>query len=46
MLVRLRFSSPLFRMADPAHVVKQLFFHNTGPEQVCVESASLFELHG
>ena len=33
-LLRARYSSPLFRMADAAHVCAQLRFLNTGPEQM------------
>ncbi|MDH0865982.1 alpha-1,6-glucosidase domain-containing protein [Mitsuaria sp. GD03876] len=32
--LRLRASTPLFRMADPAEIQRRLVFHNTGPGQV------------
>ncbi|GIL87906.1 hypothetical protein Vretimale_6300 [Volvox reticuliferus] len=32
-LLRVRYSSPLFRLAATANVVRQVFFHNTGPDQ-------------
>ncbi|KAG2441246.1 hypothetical protein HYH02_010089 [Chlamydomonas schloesseri] len=32
-LLRVRYSSPLFRLAATADVMRQLAFHNTGPEQ-------------
>jgi hypothetical protein len=34
-LLRLRYSSPLFRLPTAAHIKEQLRFHNTGPQQVC-----------
>lgn len=33
-LLRVRYSSPLFRMARTEHILKQLTFHNTGPNQM------------
>ncbi|GLC65145.1 Cytochrome c oxidase subunit 1 [Pleodorina starrii] len=33
-LLRVRYSSPLFRLAAPADVVRQVAFHNTGPDQI------------
>ncbi len=33
-LLRVRYSSPLFRMARAEHILQQLAFHNTGPNQV------------
>ena len=35
-LLRVRYSSPLFRLAATADVIRQLAFHNTGPQQVGV----------
>ena len=35
-LLRLRYSSPLFRLPSAAHVQKQLRHHNTGPAQARV----------
>ncbi|GLI65180.1 hypothetical protein VaNZ11_008629 [Volvox africanus] len=32
-LLRVRYSSPLFRLAATADVVRQVLFHNTGPDQ-------------
>ncbi|KXZ50711.1 hypothetical protein GPECTOR_15g395 [Gonium pectorale] len=32
-LLRVRYSSPLFRLASPGDVMRHLAFHNTGPEQ-------------
>eukprot|EP00775_Hariotina_reticulata_P002314 gene2314-2622_t len=32
-LLRIRYSSPLFRMPTAEHIKQQLRFHNTGPEQ-------------
>lgn len=33
-LLRLRYSSPLFRLPSAAAIKSQLHFHNTGPDQV------------
>ncbi|GFR45769.1 hypothetical protein Agub_g7223 [Astrephomene gubernaculifera] len=33
-LLRVRYSSPLFRLSSTADVIRQLSFHNTGPDQV------------
>ena len=33
-LLRLRYSSPLFRLPSAAAINSQLHFHNTGPNQV------------
>ena len=33
-LLRLRYSSPLFRLPSAAAIRSQLHFHNTGPNQV------------
>ena len=33
-LLQMRYSSPLFRLPQAAHVKQQLRFHNTGPQQV------------
>ena len=35
-LLRLRYSSPLFRLPSAAHIQKQLRHHNTGPDQARV----------
>ena len=32
-LLRLRYSSPLFRLPSAAHIQQQLRHHNTGPDQ-------------
>ncbi len=32
-LLRLRYSSPLFRLPSAAHIHSQLRHHNTGPDQ-------------
>ncbi|KAG2423818.1 hypothetical protein HXX76_014978 [Chlamydomonas incerta] len=32
-MLRVRYSSPLFRLAATADVIRQLAFHNTGPDQ-------------
>lgn len=32
-LLRLRYSSPLFRLPTAAHIQRQLRFHDTGPQQ-------------
>ncbi|KAK9903518.1 hypothetical protein WJX75_007894 [Coccomyxa subellipsoidea] len=33
-LLRLRYSSPLFRLPSADHIKRQVSFHNTGPQQV------------
>ena len=33
-LLRIRYSSPLFRLPQAAHIKQQLRHHNTGPDQV------------
>ncbi len=37
-LLRLRYSSPLFRLPSAAHIQKQLRHHNTGPDQARAEN--------
>ena len=34
LLLKLRYSSPLFRLPSAVHIQRQLHFHNTGPHQV------------
>lgn len=36
--LRVRYSSPLFRMPSAAAIAAQLRFHNTGPRQVWLHS--------
>ena len=36
-LLHIRYSSPLFRLQQAAHIKQQVRFHNTGPSQVSVD---------
>lgn len=34
-LLRVRYSCRLFRLPSANHIVRQVTFHNTGPQQAC-----------
>lgn len=43
-MLRLRYSSPLFRLATAEDVYAAVTFHNTGPQQVRVLSILIFRI--